>query len=70
MEALLPRRFRGVEAGLPLFRLEDGGPLKRDLLQRYLSLAAGALGIPPTRMGSHSLRIGGATSMYLSLIHI
>ena len=32
--------------------------------QHYLELAAIAIGVPPGRMGSHSLRIGGATAMY------
>ena len=48
----------------PLFRFRDGTYVKREHVQHYLVLAGVALGVSPDRMGSHSLRIGGATAMY------
>ena len=57
------RRAGGSESHLPLFRFDDGSPVLRSLVQGLLDLAAVALGLPPGRFGSHSLRIGGATAM-------
>ena len=45
-------------------RLQDGSALKREVVQHYLRLAAMAQGYDGDKMGSHSLRIGGATAMY------
>ena len=60
-----PERCAGKsESHLPLFRFEDGSPILRSLVQGLLEMAATALGLPPGRFGSHSLRIGGATAMY------
>ena len=58
------RRAGKSESYLPLFRFEEGSPILRSLVQALLELAAIALGLPPGRFGSHSLRIGGATAMY------
>ncbi len=33
-------------------------------MQELLALCAAAVGVPPEAMGSHSLRIGGATALY------
>ena len=40
-----------------------GGTLSRGELQGWLQAAASATGMPPERVGTHSLRIGGATAM-------
>ena len=58
------RRPGGPEAHLPLFRFDDGSGVLRSMIQGLLEMAAVALGLPPGRFGSHSLRIGGATAMY------
>jgi hypothetical protein len=44
--------------------LTNGKMLKRSRLQELLALGAAATGVPPEAMGSHSLRIGGATALY------
>ena len=59
-----PQRFWGSEKGLPLFRWESGDPIKREEVQHYLAVAALAAGLRKEEIGSHSLRIGGATAMY------
>ena len=64
LERELPERIRGKKQHLPLFRYTDDSPIKREHIQKYLELAALAVGVPADRMGSHSLRIGGATAMY------
>jgi len=38
--------------------------VKRELIQSWLRLAAGGTGVPPERIGTHSLRIGGATALH------
>ena len=63
-ERCYPERTRGSERGLALRRLQDGSYLKREVVQHYLRLAAMAQGYDGDKMGSHSLRIGGATAMY------
>ena len=63
-ERHFPERLRGTERENPIFRYQGGGWIRREHIQHYLELAAVALNIDPLRMGSHSLRIGGATSMY------
>ena len=68
LQCELPQRFgKGEEAEQPLFRYRDGRHLSREQVQAYLSMAAMAEGIDPGRMGSHSLRIGGATALYHSV---
>ncbi len=68
MRALLqqyPERKRGGrEAHKPVFRLDGGAALLRSVVQAWLERAAVAVGLPPSRFGSHSLRIGGATALY------
>ncbi len=63
-ERQFPERVRGPEFDTPLFRYWDGSDIRRDHIQRYLQLAALGVGVPANRIGSHSLRIGGATAMY------
>jgi integrase len=44
---------------------EDGiHPIHRDSIQAWLKYGAEANGIPADRIGTHSLRIGGATALY------
>ena len=45
-------------------RYEDGSAITRADIQHYLRLAAWAEGWDEEDIGSHSLRIGGATAMY------
>lgn len=60
-----PARFHeGYESDLPLFRWTKGEAVRRDLVKSWLERAAVAEGVPPDRIGSHSLRIGGATALY------
>ena len=40
------------------------GAIHRNLVQAWLRTAAGASGVPPARIGTHSLRIGGATALH------
>jgi hypothetical protein len=64
MQRHFPQRFLGgKEAHLPLFRWTDGSYIGRDELQSYLQVAAAADGREAADIGSHSLRIGGATAM-------
>ena len=64
LEKHFPARVKGSELDTPLFRYTDGSFVRREHIQRYLELAALAIGVPAGHMGSHSLRIGGATAMY------
>ena len=66
MQRALPDRFRGAECGDPLFRYENGAAVTREEVQGLLQLAAIADGQPASRYGSHSLRIGGATAIYMT----
>ena len=59
-----PRRFKGAEALLPLFRWSSGEVLKRLEIQNILQKAAKAVGLPAERFQSHSLRIGGASALF------
>jgi hypothetical protein len=59
-----PQRLRGSEKMLALCRFANGRPVRREDVQHLLQLAAVAAGQDPGRMGSHSLRIGGATALY------
>ena len=58
----LGARMRAVPH-LPVFRYQSGAPLMRAQLQAVLERAAVALGLPPDRYRTHSLRIGGATAL-------
>ena len=59
-----PRRFgKGDEAHLPAFRWESGRLIAREQIQQVLQMAAAAVGLPPERFRSHSLRIGGASAI-------
>ena len=40
------------------------GRVTRELVQHWLRAAATASGVPPSRIGTHSLRVGGATAMH------
>ena len=60
-----PHRFgSGAESHLPVCRWTNGQPVLRTQVSSWLERAAAAQGVPPTRMGSHSLRIGGATALF------
>ena len=63
MDAAFPGR-RERDAAVPLFRKQSGEVVRRQEVRALLGAAAQAQGIPASRMGSHSLRIGGATAMY------
>ena len=63
-EAHFPHRVTGSERDQPLMRFSDGTPITRERLQHFLAIAAIAGGNDPARVGTHSLRIGGATAMY------
>ena len=58
-----PGRF-GEDKDKPLFLREAGEAVRREEIQHILELAAMAFGINSEQMGSHSLRIGGATALY------
>ena len=62
-----PHRLRGSEAHLPVMRWEDGSSISRAAIQSLLELSAVAMGQDPSEVGSHSLRIGGASAMYHSV---
>ena len=62
--SVCPGRFQGAEAQKPLFRWGNGITLKRTEVQFLLQRAAGAVGLPPDRFLSHSLRIGGASALF------
>ena len=66
MQRAFPHRFQGAQAGEALFRYKDGTPVQRAEIQGLIQLAALADGQAGSRYGSHSLRIGGATAIYLS----
>ena len=60
-----PQRFgAGSEALKPLFRWASGQMLKRTQVQSLRRWAAVATGLPPDRLMSHSLRIGGASALF------
>jgi hypothetical protein len=46
-----------------LFQELDGSPLKRDTLLKWVRKAAIRAGLPASRVGTHSLRSGGATTL-------
>ena len=55
----------GQEQDLPLFRWANGEPVKRSYVREILGLAAVRLGLPRSRVGVHSLRVGGATALWV-----
>jgi hypothetical protein len=59
---VFPERW-AAEAPLPLCRWKNGALIRREELQKVLTRAAEAVGLPPARFRSHSLRIGGASAM-------
>ena len=62
---MAPQRFgQGREALKPLFRWGSGQVVKRIQIQNTLQRAAVAVGLPPERFLSHSLRIGGASALF------
>ena len=58
-----PERLR-EEKDLPFFRWSGGAPITRDQIRRYLGDAGEELGYPRARVGTNSLRVGGATSIF------
>ncbi len=63
-----PQRFEpGPESAKPVFRFADGSVLSRDTIAYWLEAGADAENVSPERMGSHSLRIGGAVALHLQL---
>ena len=64
LEAHFPHRLKGSEKDQPLFRWASGEPIRREEIQHYLTVAGLAAGLAAGEIGSHSLRIGGATAMY------
>ena len=66
-----PERFgNGAEVLKPLFRRANGGPILSSQVKIMLANAAEECGMPPDRMGSHSLRIGGASALLHAGIQI
>jgi hypothetical protein len=64
---LYPERKAGeAEDGLPVMRLSGGKPLKRSAIRSLLALAAARMGYPAGRVGVHSLRVGGATALWVA----
>ena len=61
---VVPHRFHSEQSEGPLFLKTSGDPIRREEIQHLLELSAMAFGINADRMGSHSLRIGGATALY------
>ena len=60
-----PSRFgSGGESHQPLCRWADGQPIYRSEMASWLERAAASQGGPPSRMGTHSLRIGGGTALF------
>ncbi|CAK0827211.1 unnamed protein product [Prorocentrum cordatum] len=64
LQAHHPQRIEGAEERLPLFRWASGTPIRRAEMQHFLTVAGLAAGLSREEIGSHSLRIGGATAMY------
>ena len=65
MRRHFPHRFdAGTDANKPLCRWANSDPIYRTEMSGWLERGAAASGVPPARMGSHSLRIGGATALF------
>ena len=60
------RRKGGAEEELPLFWFADGSPIKRSLIRELLGAGAVRAGYPRARVGVHSLRVGGATALWIA----
>ena len=54
--------LEGTQTDGPLFILEDGCPLTRELLVQKLRATLSQAGIDCTRISGHSFRIGAATT--------
>ena len=64
-QAHAPERFSGgAQESEQLLVWSNGRPLTREDLQQILTRAAEACGDDPSRIGSHSLRFGGATALW------
>ena len=63
-EHWVPERFRGVEQHERLFVWPSGRYLVRSEVQQVLCSSAVATGANPDDIGSHSLRIGGASALW------
>jgi hypothetical protein len=60
-----PARFaEGPESLKPVFRYSNGAMLERSTVVKALEAVASEEGAPADRIGSHSLRIGGACALY------
>ena len=64
MWAHFPARFKGSESHVPIMRWNSGEYVRRSDTQALLEIAAIAADRSPAEVGTHSLRIGGATAMY------
>ena len=56
----------GREADTPLFRDQYGQALTGVNMRRWIQMAMGALGLDAQHFGLHSLRIGGATALFVA----
>ena len=63
LQTLAPRRWR-EEKDAYLLISANGQPLRRAEVHACLTRAATALGGDPSRMGTHSLRFGGASALW------
>ena len=63
-EKHVPERLRGSERHALLFVWRTGRFLVRGGIQTLLEHAAVAVGLPPDDIGTHSLRIGGASALW------
>ena len=61
--AVFPERW-AEESSLPAFRYPERTLILRTDVRKLLAVVGAELGFPPETLGSHSLRIGGATAMY------
>ena len=59
-----PGRYRGVHELGPFFTNEQDKPLLRSHVQEALAHAAVDAGADPKDIGTHSLRIGGASALW------
>ena len=57
-------RFSGARMYDPLFAFDDAKLVTRADVQRIVMQSAVAEGVDPDDLGSHSLRIGGASALY------
>ena len=65
MSLCFPARFHGgAESHRPFARWANGQHIRREQVQEILRRAAIAVGLPPERFMTHSLRVGGASALY------